>query len=452
MASKKKAVEEKKTYEIEKTSLEGAKIKLQVKVPKQVVQGAFKSVQKEILKYVKIPGFRRDKTPLALVKRQVGADQFHQYVRSQLLPRTYYDALKQINMEPISEVQYENVEVGNDKFEFEALFSIAPEFEIGDYKSLKIEIPEPDSVTDENIEEFLAQLASKSSEKKEAEEGEEIQEGDSVNLLVKGKIDGSDCRALRHYNVEVLAGNDELYPGMDKHILGSKKLDRLNFDLSFANDFSNKVLAGNTAQMEVKVLSHSKVVQQELNDEFASKCGPFQTMEELKKSIGDELENKNKQEAQGKLRTTIQESLEELVKCEVPADLVKELTDSKLEDLKHEISHKQLSMEDHLKAEGKTEDSLREEFDQESLKALKLSFALTDIAKKEGLEVEDREIAARVSMTAHYLRKPFEEILEYVESLGRRPLIRAEILQEKGLDFLVGHYAPAEASLESEEA
>ena len=178
MASKKKNQEDPKLYEIEKTSLEGSKVKLNVKVPKPVVQGAFKSVQKEILKYVKIPGFRRDKTPLALVKRQVGTDQFHKYVQSQLLPKSYYDALEQVKVEPISEVEYENVEISNDAFTFEANFSVAPEFRLGDYKSLSIKPISVEPVTDDAVEDFLNQLAAKNSEKKEADEGELVQNGD----------------------------------------------------------------------------------------------------------------------------------------------------------------------------------------------------------------------------------------------------------------------------------
>ncbi|MBT3785414.1 trigger factor [bacterium] len=450
MATKKKIVKEERDFEIEQTELAGSKIRLEVKIPKSMVHGAFKSVQKEVLKFVKIPGFRRDKTPLALVKRQVGADQFHEYVRSQLLPRAYYDALKQVSLDPISEVKYENVEIGNDKFEFEALFSVAPEFSLGDYKSLKIEQVMADSASENDIDDFLNQLASKNSEKKEADEGAVIAAGDSVNLLVKGKVDGADCRFLRHYNIELVMGNEELYPDFDKNILGSKKLDRVNLEYSFAEDFDNKVVAGKTAQLEVKVLGHHKIEAQKFDDEFASKFGPFKTMVELKKSIGDELESKNKQAAQEKIKEKIQESLQAVIDCEVPEELTRELTDSKLEDLKYELSKKQTSFEDHLKAEGKSEDELKEEMNIDSVKALKLSFALADLAKQEGFDVEEREIAARVSMTAHYLRKPFQEILEYVESLGRRPLIRAEILQEKGLEFLVNHYSPEEAPKELE--
>ena len=452
MASKKKHQEDPKSYEIEKTSLEGSKVKLNVKVPKPVVQGAVKSVQKEILKYVKIPGFRRDKTPLALVKRQVGAEQFHKYVQSQLLPKSYYDALEQIEVEPISEVEYGNVEISNDAFTFEANFSVAPEFRLGDYKSLDVKVAPVEPVTEQAIDDFLTQLAMKSSEKKEAQDGEEIQDGDSVNLLIKGKIDGADCRALRHYNVEVVLGSEELYPGLDEHVRGAKKLDRLNFDLGFAADFSNKTLAGKTAQMEVKVLAHNKVQKQELNDEFASKCGPFKTLADLREGVSKELEVKNQQQAKEELRKQIQESLEALVECDVPEQLVGELTDAKIEDLEHELSVKQVTMADHLESEGKTEDQLRADLNVDSIRALKLSFALAHIARTEGMEVEDREIAARVSMTAHYLRKPFEEILEYVESLGRRPLIRAEILQEKGLEFLVEHYSPVDKSANVNEA
>ena len=122
----------KNIHQIKREDLGEAKMSLAVEVNKSSVQSATKSVQKQILKHVKIPGFRRDKTPLALVKRYVGADRFNEYVQRELLPKAYYEALEQEDLSPISQVEYDGIEFGKDSFHFKASFSVAPEFKLGE--------------------------------------------------------------------------------------------------------------------------------------------------------------------------------------------------------------------------------------------------------------------------------------------------------------------------------
>ena len=86
----------------------------------------------------------------------------------------------------------------------------------------------------------------------------------------------------------------------------------------------------------------------------------------------------------------------------------------------------------------------------DSERELKLSFALTEIAINEGLEVQDIEVNQRIAFTAHALRKNVDEILEYVESLGRKVLIRSEIMQEKALGYLEDLYRKDSAENDSD--
>ena len=112
------------SHQVKREDLGDARVQLQVEVPKNVVQAATKSVSKQILKYIKVPGFRRDKTPLPLVKRSVGKERFNEYLQRELLPQTYYEALDQEGVRPISEVEYEGIEFASDSFKFTAKFSI----------------------------------------------------------------------------------------------------------------------------------------------------------------------------------------------------------------------------------------------------------------------------------------------------------------------------------------
>ena len=157
------------SHQVKREDLGDARVQLQVEVPKAVVQAATKSVSKQILKYVKVPGFRRDKTPLPLVKRSVGKERFNEYLQRELLPQTYYEALEQEDVRPISEVEYEGIEFASDSFKFIAKFSVAPEFSVGDYKNLEVESFQEKDVTDKEVNDFLDELVSKQAEMEDFE-------------------------------------------------------------------------------------------------------------------------------------------------------------------------------------------------------------------------------------------------------------------------------------------
>ncbi|PCJ19850.1 MAG: trigger factor [Candidatus Cloacimonadota bacterium] len=423
-------------HSVTREDLGDSKIKLSVEISKIRVQAANKAVQKQVLKHIKVPGFRRDKTPLPLVKRTVGADRFNQMVQRELLPQVYYEALEQENISPISEVEYEDINLKSDQLNFNASFSVAPDFKLSSYKDLEIGEVKKAEVTDSDLSEFLEDFAKKMAESVDVEEGTKTEDGHWVSLLIKGKIDGEDSKALRHYNVAVTLGENTLYPDFDKNLLGSVKLDRVNFEYTFAEDFENKALAAKTAEFEVKILGHKVQTIPAIDDDLAKKTGAFETLDKLKETITTELLGRKEQEVSGELRKSIQEALLKKIDCDLPERLMNELTQAKLDDLKHEVTQKGESFESYLSAQGKSEDELRVEMNEDSTKELKLSFALTEIARQENFEVHDQEIAYRIDYTSRVLKKNFDEVLEYVESLGRRVLIKAEIMQEKALHFL----------------
>tara|TARA_B100000674_G_C37963424_1_gene973273 strand:- start:604 stop:1968 length:1365 start_codon:yes stop_codon:yes gene_type:complete len=438
------------SHQVKREDLGEARVQLQVEVPKAVVQAATKSVSKQILKYVKVPGFRRDKTPLPLVKRSVGKERFNEYLQRELLPQTYYEALDQEGVRPISEVEYDAIEFASDSFKFTAKFSIAPEFKVGDYKKLKVDSYKEKVATDDDVNDFLQELASKQAEMEDFESDTETAKGHWVSLLVKGKVDGEDSKFLRHYNTGVVLGKDELYPKFDKELMGKKKMDRVNFDYKFTKNYENKALAGKTASFEVKILGHKNITTPKIDDDFAKKMGPFEDVKALTETVKAELGGKKREEGLQEFRKHLQDSLHEVIECEVPQTLIDELSEAKMQDLKHGLSQKNKSFEEHLSAEGKSEDELKQQMHNDSERELKLSFALTDIAIKEGLNVEDIEVNQRIAYTAHALRKNVDEILEYVESLGRKVLIRSEIMQEKALGFLEELYRKDSLENESE--
>ena len=129
------------------------------------------------------------------------------------------------------------------------------EFNVGDYKKLKVESFQEKVVSDKEVDDFLEELVSKQAEMEDFESDVETAKGHWVSLLVKGKVDGEDSKFLRHYNTGVTLGKNELYPKFDKELLGKKFLD---WDPNIKFDRYRKSILKTKGIIENDYLSKSK--------------------------------------------------------------------------------------------------------------------------------------------------------------------------------------------------
>jgi trigger factor len=430
----------KAVYGVEKQQLEGSKLSIRVTVPANLVDSARKSVCRWVSKSITVPGFRPGKVPVSIMKRHVGVERFDEFVMGELLTESYYAALEQEKINPVTEVVYGDKKLDANEFSFEASFAVAPEFTLGDYNALEVEEVQKDEVTEAEMNELMERLALNVAEKKEPAEDEPIENGDQISVLAKGKIDGESSSLLRHYNRLLIVGKNELYPGLDENFIGKKKMERVQLEYSFPEDYAVKGLAGKKAELDIKVLAHHKIQIPEINDEFAKNYFRCDTLVELQEQMKAELTARKENEARKKEMEAIQSALYKVVKCEIPETLVQELTDAKKEDLMIGLEERNITLSDHLIAKGQTEEEFNAQMMEESRRELALSFALTEIAEKENLDVSDEEVLYRVHHTAYVYKKSYRDILEYVDSKGRRPLIKSEIKQEKAMNFLQKKY------------
>jgi trigger factor len=407
---------------------------LKVKVDREVVDRAYRKVHKALLRHVRVPGFRPGKIPLPVLTNAVGRENFAREVRKELLPEYYYNALSKTAYRPLSEVTFadEHLATG-EAFSFAAKVSVLPEGKVGDYQGLKVKQAAPKPVEDDEVDKVLKERQKRYAKTRNAEDGE-VKEGDFILLTFQVSIDGKEYHTLSRTNQTMIVGEDSYMPGFDANLVGKKKGEEFTFGTELPKKgLENKALHGKKAMVKGKIKSVQRVEMPALDDEFAKDIG-VETFAELKKKVKAELEKEHEREGKESFTEDLKKALVDAVTVKFPESLLDREVDERLAQFKENFEGKSYKYEDYLSESSKDEKALREELREKVVGDLKLQVALDDIAGREGLNVTDEEFEQRIQLLGQALRKDPEEILESLDSSGRRVIQRQELVREKAFD------------------
>lgn len=424
-----------KEFQVLSQDLSGDMLTLKVKVEPEVVKRAYQKVHKLLLRHVRVPGFRPGKVPQPVLVNAVGKENFAKEVRKELLPSYYYTALQTTTYRPVSEVAYADEHlVPGEPFAFSAKVSVLPEGKVKDYQGLKVKELPPKPVEDDEIEKVLKERQKRYAKTRNAEETEAVKDGDFLLISFTVSIDGKDYQTLSRHNQTMIVGEDSYMPGFDANLVGKKKGEEFTFAIELPKkNLENKALHGKKAMVKAKIKSIQHVELPALDDEFAKDVG-VESLAELKKKVKGELEKEREREAKETYTEELKKALIDAVDVKFPDTLLDREIDERLEQFKHQFQGKPYTFEDYLAESSKDDAALRAELREKVVSDLKLQVALDEIAKAEGLKVTDEEFGQRIQLLGQVMRRDPDEILDQLDSSGRRIIQHQELVREKAFE------------------
>ena len=424
-------------FQILEQKLSDDVLTLRVQVDAEVVNRAYRKVHKQLLKQVKVPGFRPGKVPLPILSNAIGKENFVKEVRKELLPAYYYTALGATAHRPASEVSYEDEHLGNgEPFVFAAKVSVFPEVKLGDYNAVQTKRTAPKPVEDEEIDKVLKDRQRRYAKTRVAED-ETVREGDFILVSFSVTIDGREYRTLAQNNIGMVVGDDQFMPGFDANLVGKKKGEEFTFAMEIPKKGTdNKFLHGKKGLVKGKVKSVQRLELPALDDEFAKDVGSFENLAALKAKIKTDLEKDHEREAKETFSEELRKELAGMVDSTFSEPFLGKEVEKKLVEFKERFEGKPYSFEDYLAETGKDEAAVKTDLTEKAISDLKLECALDEIAARETVTVTDEEFQQRIHLLAQAFRKDEDEILETLDATGRRVLQRQEMLREKMLQQL----------------
>ncbi len=426
---------------------------LHIELAPDEVSREWEATASSFMRFARIPGYRRGKAPRSVIEKRFRREIQDELTRK-LVSRSYHQALEQTKLRVASLTNIEEVQFGEDKsMRFRVTVVTVPDFELPDYKSIPVELPETEVIASE-IDAALERLRDQAADFVDAP-GRPLQMGDFAVLDFEGVIDGQPIREIAPQASRSLHGGqkfwlhvtaDNFLPKFCEQLVGQNRGETRLVIVDFPQDFTVKELAGKKADYTVTLREIKEKKLPELNDDFAAKLAEGKSLAELRQMIEHELTHEKQHELERAKETQILKYLHEQTQLEPPPLLLQNETRRALADLVQRNRDR-----------GVPDDVLKEK-EKELVEAaagiaahrLKTNFILERVAEREKIQVSPQELDARIRQEAARYDMPVEKMRKQLEEHNGLSALTEQILLGKTLAFLKANVSVKKRAVDQE--
>jgi trigger factor len=415
---------------IDVEDLSSTKKRLQIEIPGEVVSKEIDSAYRKLSKKAKVKGFRPGKVPRTILQRYYG-DYVQNEVMSSLISDTYLKAISEKDIKPVSQPTIDNGTLEEGKaFEYSATVEVKPDVDVKDYLGLQLQGRKV-RVAKGDVDKRLRELQDLHAQLATEEKRRKIREGDFVVIDYEGSSDGRPFEGSGGKDLMLHIGSGGFVPEFDEKLIGAGRDDEREVEVTFPED--HPTMAGKQAVFRVKVKEIKKKVLPKLDDEFAKDIGGHEDLKELRSRIREDLKREGEESAKRDLERQLVEKLIEHNFFDVPRSMVEGQIDYFVADTKIRLASQGVDLKDVRIDEGK----LRKDFEEAALKRVKQGLILEKISALEGISAEDEEMTERLREISLRTNQNLEKVRGYYQKGDRMADLRARIVEEKTLDFLL---------------
>jgi trigger factor len=431
------------------TKESATKREIQVEIPVADVNRQTDSLIQKYQKVARIPGFRRGHVPASIIRQRFSEEIKTDMVEA-LIPRYFRQEAERLGIHPVSQPRVTDLHLHDgEPLRFKAASEVLPEIKLEGYKELRADKPEI-AVSEADVEHALADLRERHASFNPVE-GRALADGDFAQVSLDGNPKPGESESETEAGTksgegqpvhmdEVLveiAGKDTM-PEFTENLRGSSPGDERTFDVNYPEDTQDKRLAGKTFTYAVKVQSIKQKSLPELNDEFAKQLGEFQTVDDVRKAIREQIESERKHQAQHEAKEKLVGELIQRNDFEVPDSLIEQQIDIRLERGLRALAAQGLTAEQMKKMDLTR---LRVGQREQAIHDVKAALLLERVAEEENVQVSDEELNLELESLARQSKQTSEAVRARLTRDGGLDRIRTRIRNEKTLDFLYGQSA-----------
>lgn len=401
--------------------LSPTRVRINVEVPFTELEPDFDRAFKALAQQVRLPGFRPGKAPRKLLEARIGRGAVLEQVVNDALPSRYSEAVTASDVKPLGqpEIEVTKLEDGQE-LAFTAEVDVRPEITLPDFEALKITV-DPIEVKDEEVDAELQSLRARFGTLTGVERG--AQEGDFVSIDLSATVDGTEVPEAATEGLSHEVGSGQLIEGLDEAITGLKAGE--------SKVFTTKLAAGEHAGKDAEVTVTVKSVKErelpEADDDFAQLASEFDTIDELKESLVEQVKRVKSVQQAEQIRDKTIEALLEQTEVPLPENIVQAQVDDVLHNAIHGLDHDEDKFAEQLAEQG----SSREEFDADTRsnaeKAVKTQLLMDAVADKLDIQVGQNDLTERlVLMSRQYGIEP-QQLIQILQQNNQLPAMFADV-------------------------
>ncbi len=386
---------------------ENSTVELTIHVDAEQFEAAVQRAYLKNRSSISVPGFRKGKATRKIIENMYGTGVFYEEAVNNIYPVAYEAA---VNEQGLDDVGYPQIEVEDMSTEtgltFKAIVSVRPEATLTNYKGLTAPKAEV-TVTEEDIEKELKPFITRATRMVSVERA--VANGDTAVIDFEGFDNGIAFDGGKGENYSLEIGSGSFVPGFEEQLIGMQIGEEKEINITFPENYVPD-LAGKAVIFKVKVNEVKEHQAPVVDDEFAKDISEFETLEELKKDLGEKLLERRQEQAQNDFENAIMAQLIDNMEVTIPDAMVEVQLDRVMEDFKMRLNAQGLKMEDYAAMMGGNIDTIRASARPAARRQVEMELAMTAIAKAENFQISDEEIEAELQKMAEEYKLEIEKI------------------------------------------
>ena len=414
--------------------LENRQLALTIELDEERTQQAMQRAAREIAKQVDIPGFRRGKAPYAAIVQRFGEEVVRRQAADLIADDVYAEALEQEQIKPYA-AALDDLKL--NPITFRLTVQLIPEVDLGNYRELRLEPPSV-AVPPEDVAQVLESIREEEAFFEPADRPAKIGDGVEFSLVAR-TADGAEVLRGNDLRTILAAGSDDPAPGFHEALVGATAGEERVFTLTLGENFPQEERRGQEATFTVTVNQVYDYILPQLDDDLARAVGHYASLDELRQDVERRMLEGAKQRADEQYGEQVIAALVERARIEYPPALLREQLDHMVQEYGRAVTREtKLSLEDYLRVRNKTEEQLREEMTPRAVQRVKVALALSELARREGLDVSEEELKRGLEEMIAPFGSRAEQMRAALTSSeeGRRSVV-SRLLTNKAVERLV---------------
>ena len=417
--------------------IENHKVVLTIEVPAEELDKGIKAACKSLANRVNIPGFRKGHAPRRILEANIGKEAILDEAFDRVAQKAFDEALKQENINPVDRPQVDIVTLEEGKnVVFKATVTPMPEVTLGEYKGLTV-AKDAVEVSDEQVEAQVKNILNHHAKMVEAEEGAKVQNDDFISLDFKGEVDSVAFPGGEGKDYPLQIGSHSFIEGFEEQLIGLGVGEEKDVNVTFPEQYHAEDLAGKPAVFHCKVNSIKHKEMPELTDEFVKESTSYESIEDMKAKLRENIQKNAEREADTKFRNDVLKQATDNITVDMPEVMVENRVSNMIQELSVNLENQGMNLDAYLKYTGMDMDKLRAQYKETAAIAVKTDLMLDEVAKAEDIKVEDADINAEIALLAATYGSSPKEVAKIIKKNGSIGNLVATVLHKKAANFVI---------------
>ena len=386
---------------------------------------------------ISIPGFRKGKAPRAVIEGMYGPEVFYQDAMDELAPAAYEFGLKESGLKTVGAPSISDVNITDDRaVAYTFSVSVYPEVTLGQYKGVEALKPSAD-VTDEDVDAELNATRKRNARMIDIDD-RPARMGDTADIDFDGYLNGERFDGGKAEGHKLELGSNSFVPGFEDQVVGMKVGEEKDINITFPEDYVPE-LAGKDVVFKVKLNSLTMPELPELDDEFAKDVSEFDTLDEYKASIRENLTKTRAERAEAAFKDAVMFQAAENITADIPEVMIEEKEEDILRNYAGQfgLRDRSVSLDEIKKMMGINDEIMEKSIRPAALSQVKTDLLLDAVMEAEELADTDEAFEAYVSKTAEEVGATAEQLKQYFGEDFMRHEFRKELATNLIVDSAV---------------